>query len=287
MAQTLISLAHAQPKGGIFEAALPLWLWHLFSLDAPTVAVAWSLGFARAAAVRLPAWVPLLLALVTWTVYMCDRLLDARSALRIEQIERLRLRHHFHWQHRRVFFALVVAAACTAAWIVVSFMPSGARERNALLALAGLIYFFSVHARPGRQWFLPKELLVATLFTIGCGLPALGRSVVVSPGFVAALVFFAGLAWLNCYAIERWEAVESSCPSPQIRLPAGLLIVTGVLGASILFMVDSHEAALVGVGAGSAVLLALLDGVRSRMNPLTLRSFADLVLLTPLLLLLR
>ena len=286
MAQTLISLEHGQPQGRIFEAARPLRLWHLLSLDAPTVAVVWSLGFANAARVPLPIWVPVLLALVTWAVYISDRLLDARSAFRSEQTQHLRPRHHYHWQHRRIFLALAVVDASIAAWIVVSFMPSGARERNMLLALASAIYFSSVHSPTGRRRLLPKELLVAVLFTLGCALPVIGRSTI-SPAFVAACVFFAGLAWLNCHAIERWESIGRSCSAPQIRFAASLLTASGVLGAITLFVVDSRASALIGAGAASAALLALLDVLRGHMTPLTLRSVADLVLLTPLVLLLR
>ena len=68
-------------QAGRFDAPAPLALWHLASLDAPTVAVTWSLAFAWAAQVRLPGWIPLLLALACWAVYVADRLLDARAAL--------------------------------------------------------------------------------------------------------------------------------------------------------------------------------------------------------------
>jgi len=235
----------------------------------------------------LPVWVPVLLALVTWAAYMSDRLLDARSAIRIKKIQYLRPRHHFHWKHRRVFLVLVFVAACSAAWIAISFMPSEARERNALLALAGLIYFSSVHSRPGRQWLLPKELVVAVLFTTGCALPALGRSAAISPALVAAMVFFVGLAWLNCHAIDRWESVDPISSGTQISYAASLLAAAGLLGAILLFVFDSGEPVLIGAGVASACLLALLDGLRCRMNPLTLRSAADLVLLAPLVLLLQ
>ena len=287
MPQLFISRVPDQPKGRILEAARPLQLWHLLSLDAPTVAVVWSLGFANAARVPLPIWVPVLLALVTWAVYISDRLLDARSAFRSERTQHLRARHHYHWQHRRVFVALAVVDACIAAWIVVSFMPSGARERNMLLALASAIYFCSVHAPTGRRRLLPKELLVAILFTLGCALPAIGRSATIAPAFAVACAFFAGLAWLNCHAIERWESIGPSCSAPQIRFAASLLTASGVLGAITLFVVDSRASALIGAGAASAALLALLDVLRGHMTPLTLRSVADLVLLTPLVLLLR
>jgi hypothetical protein len=134
---------------------------------------------------------------------------------------------------------------------------------------------------------LPKELLVAVLFTAGCVLPTIGRTEAVSAAFLVVIAFFAALAWLNCHAIERWESMGESCSGPQILPVAALLAMAGLLGAIILFAAHSSEAALLGAGAASAVLLALLDRIRHRLTPLALRTAVDLVLLTPLVLLLR
>jgi hypothetical protein len=287
MEQTLNPPARPQTLDHALDAPSLLRLWHLSSLDAPTVAAVWSLGFAKAAGVRLPEWVPVLLALVTWCVYISDRLLDSRSAQSARQIHRLRQRHNFHWQHRRIFLTVALAAACISAWIVISFMTGGARERNALLALVGVAYFLIVHTQTKFRALLPKELLVAVLFTAGCVLPTIGRTEAVSAAFLIVMAFFAALAWLNCHAIERWESVDESCSDPQILPVAGLLAMAGFLGAIILFAAHPREAALLGAGAASAVLLALLDGIRRRLTILALRTAADLVLLTPLVLLLR
>src|SRR5580692_6919217 len=122
----------------IFEAPAPLRFWHLASLDAPTVAVVWSLGFAWAAGIHLPAWVPALLALGTWTAYICDRILDAHGALRKGNVQSLRERHFFHWRHRNVLAPLALLAGSIAAAIIFSYMPVGIRERNSVLAVATL-----------------------------------------------------------------------------------------------------------------------------------------------------
>jgi hypothetical protein len=166
-------------------------------------------------------------------------------------------------------------------------MPGGARERNAILALAGITYFSSVHTQTKIRALLPKELLVAVIFTAGCVLPTIGRTGALSAAFVVVIAFFAALAWLNCHAIERWESVGESCSGPQILSATALLAMAGFLGAIILFAAHSSEAALLGAGAASAVLLALLDQIRGRLTSLALRTAADLVLLTPLVLLLR
>jgi hypothetical protein len=289
--------------------------WHLASLDAPTVAIVWSLAFAWADGVRLPLWVPLLLALVTWPVYVADRLLDARAGLRNPAQHMLRERHRFHWRYRRALLPMAIAAACVAAGIILAFMPPVARARDSVLAAAALAYFSGVHS--GRntwqfplQWprsFPGKEFLVGVLFTAGCVLPAWHR-----PHALAALdstiwvfwipaVFFAALAWLNCSCIARWESTDESWearsgsakralrdqrPKPPATFHASVLLACGGLfSAAVVASAHLRPAALLAAGATSALLLALLDRTHARMTPLALRAAADLVLLTPLALL--
>jgi hypothetical protein len=275
----------------IWNLPASLRLWHLASLDAPTVAVVWSLAFSWAAGIRLPAWVPALLALGTWTVYIGDRLLDARAGFRSGSLHNLRERHFFHWRHRRVFLALAAASACAAAAIITALMPAAIRERNSVLAVAALAYFSRVHApRPPsnrRRALLSKEFFVGLLFTAGCALPALSRlhGLAASPRpLLADVTVFAALAWLNCHAIDCWES--TSAPS-CIRATSGLLGLSALLVSILLAAAQPRPAALLAAAAASAFLIALLDRLRPRLSPLALRAAADLVLLTPLLLLAR
>lgn len=282
----------------------PLELWHLASLDAPTVAVTWAFGFAWAADVRLAAWVAPLLALTVWAVYVFDRLMDARTALRTCEINRLRERHYFHWRHRRVLFPLAVVAACAAAGLIAVFMPMAARKCNSVLAAASLAYFARVHAgqraRPFLSALLTKELLVGVLFTVGCVLPAFGALRVAHGGLSPLLcaAFFVPLAWLNCHAIDRWESEKSKSVDPPVGMEpptqwrrrgsftaAWLLAGCGTVLAAGASWLHPRAAALLAAGAASALLLALLDRRRGRLGPVALRAAADFVLLTPALLL--
>ena len=275
------------------EAPSVLRLWHLASLDAPTVAVAWSLGFAWAVGVRLPFWVPALLALGTWAVYIGDRLLDARTALRSGDLHRLRERHFFHWRHRRILASLAIVAAGIAAVIIFDFMPAVVREHDSVLALAALAYFSGVHRSQNfsasAREVLSKELLVGILFTAGCALPALSRLSATTSGrnlgsILAAYFFFAALAWMNCSAIERWESAKRpGC----IGIGGSMLALAGFALAILVFPILPQLAVLLAAGSASALLLALLDGLRGRFTPLALRATADLVLLTPFLLIAR
>jgi hypothetical protein len=260
--------------------------WHLTSLDAPTVAAVWSLAFAWVAGVRLATWVVALQVLTVWTVYVGDRILDARAGLRLQNSENLRERHYFHWRHRRILIPMACIAACAAAWIAVRRMPIGAKERDSLLAAASALYFARVHAGRMRR-MLRKEMLVGILFVTGCALPA------ASPAIAVPAIFFAALTWFNCWVIEKWEAETGKSErvpllTRRLTRPGPIAIGlagTGVIIAAILLPFTPRAAAMLAAGALSALLLALLDRASERMTVVTLRALADLVLLTPALLL--
>ncbi len=272
------------------DAPALLAFWHLLSLDAPTVAAVWTLAFAWAAGVRLPHWVPVLLALAAWSVYIGDRLLDARAGLRATAYHTLHARHLFHWRYRRVLLPLGVAAACAAAWLVLACMPAVARAPNSLLAVAALAYFSGVHSQRKLPRLVTKEFLVGVIFTAACALPTWWRMWAAHAASHAAMLwapalYLAALAWLNCQAITHWEKEARSPGKSNILRWALLLSGAGVLLAILLTSTEPRAAALLAAATASALLLALLDTLRGRLTPLALRAAADLVLLTPALLL--
>ena len=302
----------------LLDAPRSVAFWHLASLDAPTVAVVWSLAFAWTGRVHITGRVLLILALTAWCAYVCDRLLDGRAGLHSSPRSTqsgLRERHYFHWRHRRLFAPLAATAACAAGAMAETFLASFVRERGLILGAAALVYFSGVHGAPRIQrlrrtlsWPFSKELLVAVLFTAGCILPAWSRFHASGAQEFSGLwfwipaVYFAGLAWLNCWCIARWESGDETgidrCDEEgrpivglvgqrMILFAALLVAFAGLLLAVIASASHPRSAALLGAGAASAVLLALLDRMRTRLTPLALRAGADLVLLTPLVLFLR
>ena len=257
----------------------------------------WAFSFAWAAGTRLPLHTGAIIALVVFAVYVCDRLLDARAAIGSQLEARLRERHYFHWRHRRVLAPLAIAAAAVAAILVFACIPSVARERGSALAVASLAYMARVHQSQfsfphrSRPFFPPiftKELLVGVFFAAGCALPAmssaLAASVAMQCAFLGMVALFAALAWLNCFAIEQWESGSPHCYDPSVRTSAFCLAMTGLAAAILLCPLLPRVALLLVAAALSALLVALLDRIRSFLSPVTLRAFADLVLLTPLLL---
>lgn len=255
------------------------------------MAVAWCASFARAAGVRLPGWLLLVLALAAWSCYVLDRLMDVRrSGLTCPH---LRERHHFHWAQRRWMLPAAVLAAATALVVASHSMPASALERNSLLAASALTYFGMVNgfaqapsrspkAFVGKGRALPKEFLVGILFTASCALPVWARMGAGRMWLIPVFLVFASLAWLNCHAIEAWESspdrhreraqIEVGC---LCLASAALLLMPGAM-----FCDRSRLAMLLGLAAMSAVGIWLLDRNRLSLDPVSLRSAADLVLLT-------
>jgi hypothetical protein len=274
------------------SAPAPLRLWHLTSLDAPTVAFVWTLAFAWAIHIRLPLWLPAVVSLSAWACYIADRLMDARKARRSHSSElyestSLRERHRFHWRNRRILLPVAVFAVCAASVLVLRFMPLHAQERDSALAIAAFAYFGSVHSsRRPRRALLPKELLVALVFTLACAAPAFTRTSADHAMLLVPIAVFIALAWLNCHAIETWESSFLHAATGIRRLGyslAALLVLAAV--AELAVMHAPRIAALLLMASVSAALLGLLDQFREHLTPLALRAAADLVLLTPLALL--
>ena len=308
--------ATAQPSPG----RLLIW-WHLTSLDAPTVAVCWCLALARVTHVHLPLWVPVALGLGTWSIYLGDRLMDAKRAL-----APLRQRHWFHWKHRQILLPAAILSLAVALALVLHRMPPTIRNRDALLALAAAVYFFAIHSRSAaadpmeslhfanddaasapaahpaapaanpaftsqvppalrirhlRQLFT-KETFVGLIFALVCAAPAATRAVGGYAVLVAPVAACFLLAWLNCWLIERWDAGYSGGYLRQFALAAA-----ASLAALLAFFGHTDTAGWFLLSmAASALLLAWLEHHRLRLGTLVLRAAADLVLLTPLFLLL-
>ena len=256
----------------------PLALWHLLSLDAPTVAAVWTIFLAYYYDVALPWTAPAAVALAVWLIYATDRLQDARSGA-----EPLEERHQFHGRHARVFL-IVVAMVTVVLTIIVILLPRELRTAWMLLGLPMMGYVAAVHVLRKR---VPKESLVGVFFAAATCMPALlalrSTSVVVSG------VLFGLLCWLNCVFIARSESAGSVTgitrwAQRHFPLAAALLLIA----ALIVFVLFGDGALAVALGAA---LLMVLDAVRLHdrrdaaclPSRVRVRALADAALLTPLL----
>jgi hypothetical protein len=250
---------------------LPLWAWHMLSLDAPTVALAWAWLMARTAHVALHSTDLAILGIGTWLVYVADRLLDGLPGRDPSQ---LRERHLFHARWRYAMLAVaVVAALLMTALIAFRMRPELRRADAGIFALA-MIYFAIVHGRretPLAGW--GKAVVVGILFAAAGAAPAWTASHGSFGVLGASTVLLAALCWLNCAAIEQWE---STSPQPgALRIPAAALaLVSGAAACAAGLRAPGLSV------AASALALLALDS--TRVSPQKLRVLADLALLTPL-----
>jgi hypothetical protein len=269
--------------------------WHLLSLDAPTVAILWSWSFARAMRLPIPFAGPFILGLVTWLLYVADRILDG---LVVKQPELLRERHRFHARHRRLFLSTALVLGAFSLWMIVTRMYARALQDDLFLSIFAVLYLGLVHAgkyfsRSNRCDWLPKELAVGALFAAATAVPAWSRlsvfSALTRSWLAEAVILFAVLCWTNCVAIEKWETVQWQAagvhPTTQWAGEHLREVALGLAAASTAaaWLAPTRGLTAVFLAAlSSSIILILLDGERTRLSPLTLRVAADAALLTPL-----
>jgi len=75
-------------------------LWHLLSLDAPTIAVLWTWFVARMTRTAVPWTTEAAMGVTVWLLYAADRLLDTRALDPLGDTSEFEARHFFHHRHR-------------------------------------------------------------------------------------------------------------------------------------------------------------------------------------------
>ncbi len=272
----------------------PLDLWHLLSLDAPTVASLWVWFIAAANHICLPISSVLAIFIAVWMLYAADRLLDARlldSQSRQEQ--HLEARHYFHHRHRTAFLAGILLSSAALAPLLLRLSTEAI---HLYLILGGLLfgYFILIHATRNAHRF-PKEIAVGIFFAAATFIPTVARQPGLRLALLPSALLLATLCSLNCLFIYAWEhdperpavvAEHTIHASTRFALRhlLFLAITIAVVGAALAFL-DPHAPWIISaVPALSAALLLLLHHRRHRIPALTLRAAADLALLTPILL---
>jgi hypothetical protein len=231
-------------------------LWHLLSLDAPTVATLWTCFVAKVTHTAMTPEFPVAMFLAVWILYAADRLLDARSAAGLEA------RHRFHDAHR------------VGGLVVLARLPAVAFELYVGLAAGLGLWFVTVHRAPGRS--LPKEVVTGAFFSAAIYVPFASRITLVPA------ILFAALCSLNCLYIHSWENAESA-PAHATTGLARKFLPQISLGLILFPLVHLGPMSL--AISAAAGLLALLNRFHADVEATTLRAAADLVLLTPVLVL--
>lgn len=268
------------------RAHTPIALWHLLSLDAPTVAALWTWFIARACRIHLPIVAPIGMFVAVWILYAADRLLDTR---RLDAAydrrfvpDELEERHLFHHGHRRAFrTGIALATAALAA-----LLPHLNAEAIHLYLVEGALligWFLLLHSSSDAR-HLPKELAVGVFFAPAVFIPTIARQPGSSFALIPSAILLAALCTLNCLFIHAWEDNLPAGRSPwrHLQLLAVLLVIASV--ACFLLPFDTVWPLQAACGIAAFCLLTL-HLTRRHLSRIHLRAAADLALLTPLLLL--
>jgi hypothetical protein len=179
-----------------------------------------------------------------------------------------------------------------------------------------------IHIRPlpnGTTRRLPKELAVGIFFPAATFIPTLARTAPTAaalhtlgwlanwfrPNLLPAAILFACVCTLNCLCLYAWEhpAKPTQNQAPRVQDPlssahsttrwatahlthlALATIALSILTAAICLPLQALTTGLPALACAlSASALLTLNTYRNRLTPIHLRAAADLVLLTPILL---
>lgn len=290
MARANLTRLGALPATGLLSKDLNLnriWLWpNLLSLDAVCVALLWQQLFASAAAVDVEPAERIALGLAVWIIYILDRVFDTGG-----NVSPPSTRHQFYLRYRPFSIAVSQLALGTEIFVCASFGKQMLLAGTAL-SLIVAVYFFGIHFHPGMRRFLPKEAVVALVFSTGTALVTFTKcSLTVS--LAASVLLFAAICLLNCTSIECFEyryfgGHQVEPPSAWTTWPVGhfRLIALGIAFAATGLLLISGAQELFGSIAITALGLVWFDQTHRLMSPEQMRVAADLPLVLPALLLL-
>lgn len=169
-------------------------------------------------------WIPALaLFFAVWSIYLGDRLLDARRGLDRPPVPPALLpdRHDWARRHRGLLLSLLVAALAGGS-ATLPFLDSAVLKSGALTTLATVVYFavFRFLCRgPGSVPLPFKETAVAACFTAGASIAATsGHPFSIPPQLLAALAL---LVLGNCLLISSVESDYDRIEDPAAFFAGG------------------------------------------------------------------
>jgi hypothetical protein len=267
-----------------------LWL-NLLCLDAPIVAVAWQWLFAYTFGAHLSLALRALLFLTAWLIYLADRFADT---IKLPAESPISLRHQFCREHMIGWWiAVVVIFMIDVSLAFRSLDLQMILLGGTLAAICGL-YLFVNHSLGGKWRPIPmKEKTIGILFAAGTTLAVVAQLPGLTISFGAAVILFAILCTYNCLSIAAGER-ELDAAQGKTSLMTGWpmaaralkLIGYAVVLTALVFAIFWRFAFPLWLCLAASALLLVRLNLSDRLPRDSRTALADLVLLTPLLVLL-
>lgn len=267
-----------------------VWL-NLVCLDAPIVAVTWQWLFARSFHISLSATPRVALFLTAWFIYLADRFVDTLS---LGDGGPKSLRQQFCQRHRCEWIVLLLGTSLFDTWLVMRHLDGRTVVVGLLIGVASICYL-ATNYWLGRIWrIIPaKEICIGFLFAIGTVVALIPKIESDLAFFIVSCFLFAALCFFNCASIAVWEceldqthdknSIATRWPKVGRYLRRSVIVLAG-LCAVIAIIAGAPATLCVFIGL-SALLLGTLDLMQNVIGRDERTALADLVLLTPLILL--
>lgn len=269
-------------------AVSPLICLNLLCSDAPLVAISWQWLFARTVGRSVDFGGTCALLLTAWLIYLADRFGDSLS---INLAAPTSLRQRFCLRHRAIWLSSVAIIAAADIYVISRWLDPRQLLAGAVVGLCTLVYLVLNQALPAVWRVLPiKEVSIGFMFAAGT-VVAISNSV--TRNTVPAWFLFGCLCSLNCICIAVWErgidaaqqriSIATAFPGVSRYVLPTLALVVFASGA--LAIADLAARNIYLCIAISATLLAVVHCMRARIATDTRTALADLVLLTPIIVL--
>ena len=262
------------------------WQWPVvLSLDAPAVSLAWLVLLSRSLGVQLDWPALFVLGSSVWLAYAADRWIEG---WRLPEAQVRTARHRFYQRWRGPVSLVWLIVLVVDVTVALTRLPRTTILAGWVVTAAVAIYLLShqlIHRT--RRWRLPKEICVAILLTAGIGVFLVGAA---SPGAMGPrLALFAATGFVNCVLISSWERdVDRVQQQSSLALDSWFAPwipwtpwILALAAAALASTGRTPGQAVAACTAASAILLGLVDRFEPRLGWRRARALADLVLLTP------
>jgi hypothetical protein len=266
-------------------ACSPLVWLNLVCLDAPLVAISWQWIFGQALHLVVPPGHRLALFFTAWLIYLADRFGDSMS---LRSNQRKSLRQEFCLRYGKIWLRTIIGVGMIDAVVVLSAVDYATLLTGAIVGAMTIAYLAINHAGNKAWEAIPlKESAIASLFAAGTLLGVTPHILAVKQTIISAAIFFATCASIaiwerNLDRIQRRHTIATLWPDVNVLVRAVFPIL--LMGCALLLVFDFMFWPIALCLATSGLLLGALYFAPVSRDERT--ALADLVLLTPLMLLL-
>jgi hypothetical protein len=201
-------------------------------------------------------------------------------------------RHSFTKNHFAKLLCIALLFGAVNTFLILRYLPLDLIINGLIVsALLGIYYLFRFRSKGRLAGLIPREILCGMIFAMGCGLTvfSLGQPSIIGLRFFGAIFSLGLLCSASCILISFWERDadiangDNSIATTKMEEPKGLgfalgLLILGSIASGFFADWEIHLAC-----ALAALALWLMRRFEARLSPNFLRTLADGVFLTPLL----